>query len=160
MLIEIKPGVTRYMLPENALKVLQAYYRNVKKEPLNGEDQFIEVPIDDINHPESIFVAEPNALHIPNPEDGRLYSIIMVVYPPLLTEDNIDTVDIFFPPQYIDAFVSYVAYRAYKSIDGDERTEIGTHWRMYQNACKELYKKGLVHTTAMTNLKAIERGFA
>jgi len=158
-LITVVPGQTRYRLQDNSQKVLQVYFRNIKIEPLTGEDQFYEVPINDINNPESVFLPQPYVLHIPNPVDGRVYSVMQIVTPPYITKENIDTVDLIFPPQFLEAFVSYVAYRAYKSINGDERTEIGTHWRMYQTACNEVYKKGLVQESLLTNLKLEQRGF-
>jgi hypothetical protein len=158
-IINVIAGQTRYRLQDNSQKVLQVYYRNIKKNPLMGEDAFTEVSINDINSDESVFTPQPYVLHIPNPTDGRVYSVIQIVTPPYITKANIDTVDFIFPPQFLDPFANYVAYRAYKSMNGDEKTEIGSHWRAYMASCNEVYKKGLVNYSLLTNTKLTERGF-
>jgi len=158
-LIQVTAGRTRYRLQDNSQKVLQVYYRDINKNPPLGNDEFIEIPLNDINCDESVFTPQPYVLHIPNPDEGRVYSVMQVVTPPFITKSNIDTVDLIFPPQFLDPFVNYVAYRAYKSMNGDEKTEIGSHWRAYMSSCNEVYKKGLVQYTMMTNTKTTDRGF-
>ena len=158
-LIQVTAGKTRYRLQDNSQKVLQVFYRDMNKNPPLGNDEFTEIPLNDINCDESVFTPQPYILHIPNPDEGRVYSVVQIVTPPFLTKDNIDTVDLIFPPQFLDPFVNYVAYRAYKSMNGDEKTEIGSHWRAYMSSCNEVYKKGLVQYTMMTNTKTTDRGF-
>lgn len=157
--IVIEPGVTRYRLPQNTQKVLQAYWRNTKKHPLTGYDDFTEIPINDINCKESIFTPQPYLVHIPNPFEGRVYSLMIIVSPPYVTKENIDTLEFFVPDQYLEPIVNYAAYRAYKSMNGDENTEIGSHYKFYMMSCNEVYKKGLAQTNPITNLKLEERGF-
>ena len=84
---------------------------------------------------------------------------MQIVTPPYITKANIDTVDLIFPPQFLDPFVNYVAYRAYKSMNGDDKTEIGSHWKAYMGSCNEVYRKGLVNYSILTNTKTTERGF-
>jgi len=157
--ITIIPGKTRYILQENSQKVLQAYWRDINKEPLNGHDQWYDAPINDINNDDSVFTPQPYILHIPNPVGGRVYSIMQIVSPPYITKENIDTMDFIFPPQFLEPFVNYAAYRAYKSMNGDEQSEIGSHYRAYMNSCKEVYKKGLVQYSILTNTKTKDMGF-
>jgi hypothetical protein len=159
LIINIVPGQTRYRLPDNAQKVLQVYYRDTNKRPLLGDDQFTEVPVNDINCDESVFTPQPYVLHIPNPEVGRIYSVIYIATPPYINKGNIDTVDLIFPPQFLAPFTNYVAYRAYKSMNGSEQSEISTHWKAYIASCNDVYKNGLVQNTLTTNMKAFERGF-
>ncbi len=158
-IINILPGITRYRLQDNSQKVLQVYYRNVNTNPLLGEDAFSEVPINDINSDDSVFTPQPYVLHIPNPDDGGIYSVMQVVSPPYITKANINTLDFIFPPQFLDPLVNYIAYRAYKSMNGDEQTEIGTHWRAYMASCNEVYKKGLMNYSILTNTKSTNRGY-
>ena len=158
-IVAVNVGQTRYRLQDNSQRVLQVYYRDTIKNPLTGHDGFTEVPINDINCDESIFTPQPYVLHIPNPEAGRIYSIMQTVTPPFLTKENIDSVDIIFPPQFLEPFVNYVAYRAYKSMNGDQQTEIGTHYQAYMMSCNEVYKKGFVNYSMLTNIKSDERGF-
>ncbi len=158
-LITIVPGQTRYRLQDNSQRVIQVYFRNIKKNPMTGSDMFSEVPLNDINCAESVFTSQPYLLHIPNPEDGREYSVIQTVVPPYITKENIDTVDLIVPPQFLEPILSYAAYRAYKTMNGDETSEIGSHYRAYMNACTEAFKKGMINYTIATNSKAVHRGF-
>ena len=159
-LITVVPGKTRYPLQANSQKILQVYFRNLNTEPLMGEDAYMQVPVNDINDEESVFTPQPYILHIPNPVDGREYSIIQVVNPPWVTKDNKDILDFNIPPQLLEPIVNYAAYRAYKSMNGDEQTEIGSHYRAYQVSCQELLKNGLMNNqSVMTNMKSVNGGF-
>ncbi len=158
-LIVIEDGVTRYRLQDNSQRVLQVYCRNIKKNALLGEDQFVEVPINDINCDMSVFTPQPFVLHIPNPDMGKIYSVLQTVVPPYITKDNITKVDFLIPPQFIEPIVNYAAYRGYKSMNGDEQSEIGSHYRAYMKSCNETYKKGMINYSMLTNTKLTERGY-
>ena len=159
-LITVTEGRTRYTLQDNSQKVLQVFFRNTTTDPLLGTDGFKEVPINDINCDESVFTPQPYILHIPNPEPGRIYSIIQTVTPPYITKENIDSVDFIVPPQLLESIMNYVGYRAYKSMNGDEQTELSSYYRAYERSVKDVLKKGLVHYTILTNRKLNDRGFA
>lgn len=157
--ITIIEGITRYSLQGNSQKILQVYMRNIEKDPLLGNDGYQEVPVNDINCDESIFTPQPHMLHIPNPDKGRVYSVMQVVTPPYITKENIDTVDMNVPEQFLEPILFYAAYRAYKSMNGDQASEIGSHLNTYMQSCNEVYRKGLAQTPIMTNIKLTERGF-
>ena len=159
-IITIVPGKTRYRLQDNSQRVLQVYYRDTTKSPLLGNDAFIEVPINDINCDESVFTPQPYVLHVPNPDKGRVYSIMQTVVPPYIRKNNIDTLDFLIPPQFMEPIVNYAAYRGYKSMNGDEQSEIGSHYRAYMQSCNEVYKKGMINYSMLTNTKLTERGYA
>ncbi len=158
-LIVIEKGVTRYRLQDNSQKVLQVYMKDPTLNQLPGEDAFIEVGINDINDDESVFTPQPYVLHIPNPEEGRMYSVMQIVTPPYITKQNIDTVDFIIPPQYLSTILNYAAYRAYKSMNGDEQSEIGSHYRAYMQSCNELLKNGMMNYSILTNLKLDQGGW-
>lgn len=151
---------TRYNLQSNSQKILQVYFRDLNKDPLLGYDSYKEIPVNDINCDESVFTPQPHLLHIPNPTEGRVYSVMQIVTPPYITKANIDSIDMNVPEQFLEPILYYAAYRAYKSMNGDQQTEIGSHLGTYMNSCKEVYKKGLAQTPIMTNTKLNERGFA
>ena len=88
-IITVEEGKTRYRLQDNSQKVLQVYMRNLTDSPLDGEDSFCEVPINDLNSKESIFTPQPYVFHVPNPVAGRVYSVINLVTPPYITEENL-----------------------------------------------------------------------
>ena len=158
-IITVEENRTRYRLRDDSQKVLQVYMRDTKKNPLNGNDAFQEVGINDINDDESVFTPQPYVIHIPNPEVGRVYSVLQIVTPPYITKANISVIDFIVPPQFLSAITSYAAYRAYKSMNGDEQSEIGSHYRAYMAACNDILKNGLANYSVMTNLKLNERGF-
>ncbi len=153
-------GQTRYRLQENSQRVLQVYFRDLTEVTASGDDGFLEVPINDINCELSVFTPEPYVLHIPNAYNQCIYSVMHTVVPPYITKDNIDTIDLIVPPQFLEPLLSYAAYRAYKSMNGDEQTEIGTHMKSYMMSCKEVYKKGMINYSMLTNVKLSDRGYA
>ena len=157
--IDCQDGKTRYVLQDNAQKILQAYFRNLVVHPLNGEDSYREVPINDINNDESIFLPEPYTVHIPNAKAGRQYLLILVVTPPYVTKSNIDTLDFNVPPQFLMPIANFAAYRAYKSMNAGADQETWVHWKAYQESCKDVYRNGLMQTQTLTNMKAADRGF-
>jgi len=157
--ITVEEGRTRYRLMDSTQRVLQVFMRNLKNSPMIGNDGFKEVPINDINDDESVYTPQPYILHVPNPEEGRMYSLMVSVVPPYITKENIDTVDVLIPPQFLEPLVNYAAYRAYKAMNGDEQSEIGSHYRAYKASCDEIYKKGLYNYSILTNLKAVNSGF-
>ncbi len=157
--IAVTDGITRYRLQDNSQKVLQVYMRDTIKEPMLGNDAFQEVGINDINDDESVFTPQPYVLHIPNPVAGRIYSVMQIVTPPYITKENIDTVDFIIPPQYLSAILNYAAYRAYKSMNGDEQSEIGSHYRAYMQSCSELLKNGMMNYSILTNMKLDQGGW-
>ncbi len=158
-IIAIEEGTTRYRLQDNSQRVLQVFYRNTGKSPLLGCDAFVEVPINDMNCDESVYTPQPYVLHVPNPDAGRIYSVLQTVIPPLITKDNITKVDLLIPPQFIEPLMNYAAYRGYKSMNGDEQSEIGSHYRAYMQSCNEVYKKGMINYSMLTNTKLTERGY-
>ncbi len=158
-IIKVEEGITRYRLNDNSQKVLQVYMRNTIKDPLLGDDAFAEVGVNDINDEESVFTPQPYVLHIPNPTEGRIYSIMQIVTPPYITKQNIDTVDFIIPPQYLTSILNYAAYRAYKSMNGDEQTEIGSHYKAYMQSCNEVLKMGLNNYSVLTNTKLDQGGW-
>ena len=159
-LIEIVEGKTMYRLQDNSQRVIQVLVRNLIEDPLLGNDKFKNIPINDINCNESVFTPQPYILHVPNPDAGKLYSVIQTVTPPFITKDNISTVDFVVPPQLLEPIINYVGYRAYKSMNGDEQSEIGSLYRAYEKSVNEVMKRGLVHYTILTNTKLTNRGFA
>ncbi len=152
-LIVIDPDDSRYRLLDNSQRVLQVYGKN------NMDDVYHELPLNDINHEESVFTPQPYVLHVPRPLGNSILSVMLSVIPPIITKDNIDTVDLIIPPQLMEPIVNYMGYRAYISMNGDEQTENSSHYRRYVRSVEEVRSKGLVNYTATTNLKIADKGF-
>lgn len=156
--INIVAGQTRYTLIPESQKVLQAYYRDTDK-GVAGDDQYCEVPLNDINCNESVFTPQPYTLHVPNPKAGRIYSLMHLVAPPYITTSNIDSLMFNVPPQLLECITNYAGYRAYKSMNGDEATEISSLYNAYERSVNNVLKRGLVNNGMLTNLKGNQRGF-
>ena len=155
----VDEGITRYRLQDNSQKVLQVYGRGPGFTDVEDSDIWQELPINDINQPESVFTPQPYVLHIPRAIEDREYSIIQVVTPPYVTKQNIDTLDLIVPPQLLEPIINYMAYRAYKSMNGSEQTEITAHLNAYERSVNNVYRRGLTHYSMLTNIKLDERGF-
>ncbi len=157
--IEVEEGVTRYRLQDNSQKVIQVMYRNTASEPYDGDDGFEEVPLNDINCDNSVFTPQPYVFHVPNPKIGTIYSIVQTVTPPFITRENIDKIDFIIPPQLLEPITNYVGYRAYKSMNGDQQTEISSLYATYLRSVNDVYSRGLMQQSILTNRKTNQRGF-
>ncbi len=157
--IEVEAGRTRYTLQENSQKVLQVYFRNTSTDTLNGVDDFEEVPLNDINCDNSVFTPQPYLLHIPNPDEGAVYLVVQAVTPPFVTKENVNTINFIVPPQLLEPISNYVGYRAYKSMNGDQQTEISSLYATYLRSVNDVYNRGLMQQSILTNRKTHERGF-
>ncbi len=153
-LITMVANKTRYRLQDNSQKVLQVYGFFYDQ-----QDEAEEMAINDINNDTSVFTPQPYVLHVPNPYDGKTLSVMQVVTPPFVTAGNIDTLDFIVPPQLLEPISNYIGYRAYKSMNGDEKSEQGAHHRRYLASIEDVRRMGLVHYSIMTNLKLVNRGF-
>jgi len=153
-LITMHENQTRYRLLDKSqrlLRVIGKWYKN--------QDFAEELPINDINDSRSVFTPTPYVLHVPNPIDGEILSCIVSVTPPYITKQNIDTIDFIIPPQLLECITSYMGYRAYLSVNGDNQYEHTSLYQRYQRACNDVRLRGLVHFSIMTNEKALHSGF-
>jgi len=146
--ITMEKDKTRYPLSENSFSVTTVYNEEGERLPLN-----------DINNDLSVFTPAPYILHIPVPVEGKRLSVMITVAPPFVTSSNLDTLDFIVPPQLLEPLTTYVGYRAYISMNGDQNTENSSHYNRYLRACNDVRKRGLLHHSVMTNTKATDRGF-
>jgi len=158
-IIKVKRGKTRYRLQDNSQRVLQVYVRNLKDNPLNGNDGYREVPINNIKEDDSVFFPQPYIMHVPNPDEGKEYLVIQTVTPPYVTAENYKTLDFIIPPQLTEPIANYCGYRGYLSVNGGEEEESNSHYIRYMRSCNDVWKRGLVHYTIETNTRLHEKGF-
>ena len=160
-IIPVHTGQTRYLVQENTQRVLSVC-----------DQDGVEMGLNDDNDPRSVFMPTPFEIHVTEPlmtgkgektpYDKPLSSMSLVISttPPYITKANIDTVDLIIPEALLEALLSYMSYRAYISMNGDQQTEYSVHLQRHQKAMIELFKKGFVGQSIMTNLKSKQRGFA
>jgi hypothetical protein len=146
---------TRYPLPDNNMRVTAAFRKFEDK-----SDKTESLPLNDINHEDSVFTPTPYILHVPNPVEGDIISLIIAVSPPFITKANIDTVDFMVPAQFLEPILSYISYIAYKSMNADANTENAARYNIYLRSSNDVRKRGLLNNSIMTNTKTIQRGFA
>jgi len=146
--ITMEENKTRYPLNENSFSITTVYNEEGERLPLN-----------DINNDLSVFTPTPYTLHVPVPVKGKRLSVMLTVAPPFVTASNIDTLDFIVPPQLLEPLTTYVGYRAYISMNGDQNTENSSHYNRYLRSCNDVRKRGLLHYSIMTNTKGTERGF-
>jgi hypothetical protein len=159
-LITLSAGKTRYNLQANTQRVLQVFAKHTNTiDGYSVDYDSQELPINDMNSPDSVFTPTPFILHVPRPTDGQVLSIMLCVEPPFVTESNIDTLEFIVPSALLESIVNYVAWRAYKSMSGSSDTEMSVHYSAYISSVTDAYKKGLVPQSVSTNLKSIGRGF-
>ena len=147
-LIVLVADKTRYQLLAESQRVLSIY---------NGDGDTL--PINDNNDTDSVFMPTPFILHVTEPVSDEVLSVIHSITPPIITTENINTVDFIVPPALLEPIVAYMSYRAYLSMNGDAQTENMSHYMRYERAISDVYKRGLVGQHVLTNLKGKDRGF-
>jgi len=161
--IVLEENVTRYRLLDKCVRVLEAYRKFTKNDSPCFEDSRLypgscEIPINDENNELSIFTPQPYILHVPNPREGDILSLIESVEPPYVTNSNIDILEFMIPPALMEPLLSYVGYRAYLSKNGYGQ-EAMAYYQRYMNSINTIKQRGLTHRGIMTNLKLSNRGF-
>ena len=157
-IIHVLNGVSRYSLQENILRMISVFSQD-------GE----EIPVNDPNDPRSIYHPTPFELHVPEPavfNAESIYkkpltrlSILMSTTPPYVTKENVDSLDLIVPTWALEAILSYMAYRAFLSMNGDQQSEAGSQAARYEKSIKDIYKNGFLNQGVLTNLKAEIQGF-
>lgn len=153
-LITLEENKSRYALDDNNVRVTMVYRK------LNPDDDTAtSIPINDINNSDSVFTPTPYILHVPNPVQGEIISVIYSVAPPYITEENILSIDFHVPPQFLEPILSYIGYLAYKSMNGDQQTENAARYQNYLRSSDDVRKRGHLNYSIQTNTKTKERGY-
>jgi hypothetical protein len=155
-LITMRADQTMYRLLDKSQRLLRVYGKWHRDQ---DPERIQDLPINDDNDPRSVFTPQPYILHVPNPIDGQLLSCVLSVTPPYITPQNIDTLDLIVPPQFLECITSYMGYRAYLSVNGDQQYEHTSLYQRYLRACNDVRVRGLTHFSIATNRKALDRGF-
>jgi hypothetical protein len=123
-------------------------------------DGGLDLPLNDDNHPNSVYTPSSHLLQVPDPEHGKPLYVIYQAKHPVLTHTTL-TAEIDVPDVLEPALVSWVAYNIYVNMNGQEHAAIAAaHLAAFENTLAEVADQDLVSTTqSHTNTKFHERGF-
>ena len=158
-IIPVHSGQTRYLLQDNSLRLISVFTQD-------GD----ELPVNDPNDNRSIYNPTPFELHVTEPHmrggDESPYdkpltrmSVLMSTTPPYVTKANIDILDLVVPTWALESILSYMAYRAFLSMNGDQQSEAGSQAARYEKSIKDIYNRGFLNQGVLTNLKSEAGGF-
>ena len=146
------------------------YIKDLSGEPFIGDvikvlnvfDQFeYELPLNDAEHPASVFTPQPRMLQIPDPKELALYNVVYQAKHPLLVLTTELTQEIDLPDVLHAALKSYVAYKMYSGMNTQEATaKSAEHLGNYESICRNAVEYDLVNTSVCaTNAKFHKNGW-
>lgn len=141
---------------DDLIQVLRVFTTSITPLPL-------ELPLNDDNHPKSLFTPKHNQLQVPDPVNGvPLYVMYQAMHAALAEEGEgyLDQ-EIDLPPILEPAILSYVSYLVYSHMNGQEHgAKAAEHLGSYEMLCAEIVEKDLANTSlSSTNTKFDDRGF-
>ena len=143
VILELESGTSEYILPSDCMYLVSAY----SEVPEDSELPYIELPINEEDHPLSVNTVSWNKVQVPQAVDGAYISLIYVASPEMIRYDEVSEShlmqDIPIPPQMIEALLHYVGYRAHAATDGDIEAENTTHYTRFEASCARIEKSGL-----------------
>lgn len=126
-----------YDLPPDNLRIVSAYGTIIK----DNKPMLAELAINEENNPYSINAISWDKIQVSNGITTGAVSLVYVASPRTYTVDDLaDTIDL--PPQFIEALLHFIGYRAHGAVTGKAQDEYNVHWQRFENKCKELLSQG------------------
>lgn len=121
----------------------------------------IQFPLNDVNHPQSVFTPSWDTLQLPQPIEGQPYFVIYQAKPIVLTPETGDCYDMNLPPILEEALMAYVAGKVYSHMNGDaNKMTSQEHMANFEAKCLEAGGKDMTAESSVTShTKAEDRGF-
>ena len=146
------------------------YIKDLRGEPFIGDvikvltvfDAFEhEMPLNDVEHPMSVFIPQPRMLQIPHSVDFALYNVVYQAKHPTLVLSSDLSQEIDLPETLHSAFKAHIAYRIYSNMNTQEATmKAAEHMQNYLSACQNAVDYDLVNTSSQsTNIKFNRNGW-
>lgn len=122
----------------------------------NGE----ELPLNDAEHPRSLFTPQANVLQVPRPIDRQSLGVLYQARHPILSREDLEQ-PIEVPAVLQGALTSYIAHKVYGGMNTQEAVAISQgHYANYEAVCAEIVDKDLVNTSvSQTNSRFQKRGW-
>ena len=178
IIIELQTGVTNYHLlsryAESAYipggQIRYPYIKDLTEEPFTEDvirilsvfnNRGDELPLNDVNHPASLFTPQLNVLQVPCPVQGQAIAILYQAKPLKLVPENYTAQQIPIPDVLEEALKAYVGYKIFATINSQEATaKAADYLGIYENICAEVENKDLIsNNTSMTNGRFEIRGW-
>lgn len=134
---------------EDVIRILQVYDAQGNPMPLNNEE-----------HPLSLFTPQANVLQVPRPEADTALSVHYQAKHPVLTQDLKQ--EIILPEVLQGALTSFVAYKVYSHMNTQESTaKSQEHYSLFTAICADVLENDLVNTSpSSTNIRFAANGWS
>jgi hypothetical protein len=156
-IVALEEGTTIYNLPQNFMYPMSAY----KEVSEHSEKTDEELPINDLDEPESIFFPNQREVQIPASVEGAYISIIYVAKPETVTADNLNE-ELDLPDVLIDCMLHFIGYRGHLGIRGDGQSENNAHFARFERSVMKAKEYGVTPSTDSYRMisRLHDRGFA
>lgn len=133
----------------DVIKVLRVY-----------NDEGVELPLNDLQNPVSLFTPNPQMLQVPVPQPGNMLSVVYQARHVLL-EYGILGAEIYLPAVLEGALIAYIAGHIYGNMNGADNSAKGQEYmNRFELICKDVLGADAVNTLGSnTDTKFTERGF-
>ncbi len=123
------------------------------------DTEYENLPINDKQDASSVRMAEYNVIEFPA-DTLEVASTLTVAYraaPKAATDAATGTVPL--PPQFLEALLHYIGYRAHGSLKGDTKFENNAHYIRFEKSMKTIESRGLFSEEELSSAKFDDRGF-
>ena len=148
-----------YILPDNFLAPVYAYYNDNEKEEVPIKDTYRKI-VDNVDTAVSLLIPEPFKVTVKGTDTTKPNIQIILVYaasPTVITKVN-HSLNI--SNVYTEAVLNYAAYKAYSAISGDIKAENNSYYLRYESNCRQVITSGLGgDNETETNTKLVDNGF-
>jgi hypothetical protein len=125
---------------DEVIKVTAVYNTYGERLPLNND-----------NHPESVFTPQAKVLQVPRPQEGAALSIVYQTMHETLDHTKLNQ-PISLPDTLVTALTAYIAYKVYSHINTAEASsKAQEHYAFYESVCGEVIEHDLVSATVSTS---------
>ena len=147
-----------YILPDNFLAPIYAYYNDTEAEEIPIKDTYRKI-VDNVDTAVSLLIPEPFKITVKGTDTSKRPQIILIyaASPTVITQVNhslnVNNV-------YTEAMLNYAAYKAYSAISGDIKAENNSYYLRYESNCRQIIASGLGgDNETETNTKLEDNGF-
>jgi len=141
--------LNREPFANDVLKILAVYASNGR-----------EIPLNDNEHPASVFTPQANMLQVPRPQTGFSLSLLYQAKHKALSHEDL-TQEIILPDVLHGALRAHIAYQVYSHMNTAEASaKAQEHYNMYESICLDAIDKDMVNTSvSTTSTKFHNRGW-
>ena len=178
VVIEMQSGVTNYHLLSRYSEtgyvpggqITYPYIKDLNKEPFTEDVIRIlsvfsstgeELPLNDMDHPKSVFTPQLGVLQVPKPTPGQALGVVYQARPEKLELGNFSSQNVPIPETLEEALKAYVGYKIFAAINSQEATAKAADFLgIFESICSEVEAKDLVaNSVSNTNTRFIKGGW-